>query len=69
MIGIVDCGMGNLLSVKNAFDSLGATVLLCKTPEQLYEVEKIVLPGVGAFDDYMKKIREQKFDRCLLARK
>lgn len=61
MIGIVDYGMGNLLSVKNAFDYLGADVKICEKPSELEDVDKIILPGVGAFPDSMKNITGQGF--------
>ena len=48
MIGIVDYGMGNLMSVFNAFQFIGADVVICKNPEQLTTVDRIVIPGVGA---------------------
>ena len=53
MIGIIDYGMGNLYSVKNAFLSLGAKAEIIDKPNQLLEMSKAVLPGVGAFGDAM----------------
>lgn len=58
MIGIVDYGMGNLLSVKNALDYLGEDCLICNTPAQLDTVDKLILPGVGAFPDCMKNLKD-----------
>ncbi|PAW77435.1 MAG: imidazole glycerol phosphate synthase subunit HisH [Verrucomicrobia bacterium Tous-C9LFEB] len=55
-IGIIDYGMGNLRSVANGFESLGATTRVLKTPSQLSSVSHIVLPGVGAFGDGMKNL-------------
>lgn len=65
MIGIVDYGMGNLLSVYNAFDYLGADVKICSHPEELKEVDKIVIPGVGAFKDCIEKITSTGFLHAL----
>lgn len=65
MIGIVDYGMGNLLSVYSAFDYLGAQVTICKQPEALKDVDRIVIPGVGAFKDCIDKIRDTGFDQSL----
>lgn len=65
MIGIVDYGMGNLLSVYNAFDYLGADVKICKRPEDLSGVERIVIPGVGAFKDCISKMKETGFSEAL----
>lgn len=65
MIGIVDYGMGNLLSVYNAFDCLGAAVTICKHPEDLASVDRIVIPGVGAFKDCIDKINQTGFFEAL----
>lgn len=61
MIGIVDYGMGNLMSVYNAFDYLGAEVIICKKPEDLDTVDRIVIPGVGAFKDCIAKLHSENF--------
>ena len=61
MVGIVDYGMGNLLSVYSAFDYLGIEVIICKTPEELEKVDRIVIPGVGAFKDCIGKLRSENF--------
>jgi glutamine amidotransferase len=65
MIGIVDYGMGNLLSVYNAFDYLAADVIICKNPDDLNDVDKIVIPGVGAFKDCINKLKSENFVEAL----
>lgn len=65
MIGIVDYGSGNLLSVTNALAMIGAEARLCSTPAQLREAERIILPGVGAFGNCAKSLRERGFDEAL----
>ena len=65
MVGIVDYGMGNLLSVYSAFDYLGAKVKVCKYPEELLTVDRIVIPGVGAFKDCIDKIVNSGFKEAL----
>ena len=65
MIGIVDYGMGNLLSVKNAFEYLGESVITVDNPLELETVDKILLPGVGAFGDCMKNLNEKGFTPVL----
>jgi glutamine amidotransferase len=65
MIGIVDYGMGNLLSVYSAFDYLAADVMICKHPEDLAQVDRIVIPGVGAFKDCIDKINSNGFREAL----
>lgn len=60
MIAIIDYGMGNLRSVKKAFEKLDAESLVTSNPEEVLEAEKVVLPGVGAFPDAMKELRKRK---------
>lgn len=50
-VGIVDYGMGNVRSVFNAFEFLDCHVSRLADPKQLASVDRIVLPGVGAFGD------------------
>jgi imidazole glycerol-phosphate synthase subunit HisH len=65
VIAIVDYGMGNLLSVYHAFESLGVDVQIINNPDALEEAERIVLPGVGAFADCMRSLREKGFHDAL----
>ena len=57
MILIVDYGMGNVSSLKNAFDFLGHDAILSREIEDFERAERIVLPGVGAFGDAINSIR------------
>ena len=61
MIAIIDYGMGNLQSIKNAFELLGEEVKIVTDPNDLRKAAAIVLPGVGAFGDGMKNLRERGF--------
>ncbi|MDR1914873.1 MAG: imidazole glycerol phosphate synthase subunit HisH [Clostridiales bacterium] len=65
MIGIIDYGMGNLRSVENAFHHLGYESKIIKSPKEVKEVDKIVLPGVGAFGDAIKALREKGLDKAI----
>lgn len=56
MIAIVDYGMGNVLSVRHAFEKLGETVVVTDDKATLYQADIIVLPGVGSFQAAMKEI-------------
>lgn len=58
VVGIVNSGMGNIGSVSNAFASLGAMARVVTKPSELDGIDRIVLPGVGAFGDGMTKLRE-----------
>jgi len=51
MVSIVDVGLGNVASVRNMFERLGISAELRQSPEGLSEVDRYVLPGVGAFDE------------------
>lgn len=61
MIKIIDYGMGNLRSVQQAFEKLGHAAEICDQPSQLSGVEKLVLPGVGAFRDAIHEVRRREF--------
>ena len=58
MIAVVDYGMGNLRSVLNAFDAIGAPAELVAEPAGVLDAERVVLPGVGAFRDAIAALRE-----------
>ncbi len=58
MIGIIDYGMGNLLSVEKAFRYIGQDVVVSSDAAQLKKADKIVLPGVGAFDDALYNLKK-----------
>lgn len=58
MITIIDYGMGNLNSVANMINRLGGQAMRTSDPVLIAEAEKIILPGVGAFDQGMQNIRD-----------
>lgn len=58
MIGIIDYGMSNLQSVKNACDYLHLRSVVSKDISILSQCEKLILPGVGAFQDCMHMLHE-----------
>ncbi len=53
MITLLDYGAGNVRSVINAIESLGETVRVVATAEDILSAEKLVFPGVGAFGNMM----------------
>jgi glutamine amidotransferase len=65
VITIVDYGMGNLGSVLNMFKRIGADALIASTHDEIRDAEKLLLPGVGAFDAAMARIRQSGLDRIL----
>jgi imidazole glycerol-phosphate synthase subunit HisH len=56
MITIVDYGLGNIAAFKNIYKRLGIPVIVAQTAEQLAGAERIILPGVGAFDWAMQRL-------------
>ncbi|MBO5726074.1 MAG: imidazole glycerol phosphate synthase subunit HisH [Clostridia bacterium] len=66
MVAIVDYGVGNLFSLKSSFAAIGAEIVVTSDPEVLKSADRIVLPGVGAFSDAAKKLRESGLDRVLI---
>ncbi len=63
---IVDYGMGNLRSVQKAFERVGVPAEVSADPNRVAEAEKIVLPGVGAFGDGIRRLREGGLDAPIL---
>ena len=55
-VAIINYGMGNLGSVRRSFEEIGAEVVIANHPSTLYEVNRIVLPGVGAFPEGMSHL-------------
>ena len=59
MIVIVDYGVGNLGSIINMLKKAGAKAIASSDPDVLQQAEKLILPGVGAFDAGMNKLNER----------
>ncbi len=66
MIAIVDYGVGNLFSLRSSFAAIGAEVTVTDDPCVLRAADKIVLPGVGAFEDAARKLRESGLDTVVI---
>ena len=58
MIAIIDYGMGNLHSVKNALDFLHIPNVITHDKDCIQQADQLILPGVGAFPDCMKNLKE-----------
>ena len=65
MIVIIDYGMGNLKSVKNALNYLGIENKISKDPEEIRKADALILPGVGAFPDAMDTIEKLGLDKVI----
>ncbi|MBE7101278.1 MAG: imidazole glycerol phosphate synthase subunit HisH [Clostridiales bacterium] len=58
MIAIIDYGVGNLFSIKSSFEAVGADTVVTSDPKTIQNADKIMLPGVGAFEDAARKLKE-----------
>ena len=67
-VGIIDYGVGNLRSVEKAFAAVGCDAMVSADEDILQTVERLVLPGVGAFGACMKALTERGFDQLVCER-
>lgn len=65
MVGIIDYGVGNLFSLQSSFAAIGQDVMVSSDPEILRKADHILLPGVGAFEDAVKKLRASGLDQMV----
>ncbi len=65
MIAIIDYGVGNLFSLQRSFEAIGAQITVTADPEVICKADKLVLPGVGAFEDAARKLRASGLD-CVI---
>ena len=64
-IVVVDYGIGNLGAIPNMLRRLNASAEVTSDPEVIRRASKLILPGVGAFDAGMRRLRELKLDMVL----
>lgn len=62
MIVIIDYGLGNLGSVKNALDKLGIDSMVSKSVDEIKKADGLILPGVGFASEGMKNLRMRRLD-------
>lgn len=60
MIAIVDYGMGNVRSIKNALNFVGSKAIVTAEEKVLRDADALILPGVGAFPDAMENLHQKK---------
>ncbi len=65
MIAVVDYGLGNVRSVCGALEKIGVSYQLTDQHRLMEKAERLILPGVGAFGDAMKRLREKRLDVLL----
>lgn len=73
MIGVIDCGMGNVGSIVNMLAKIGAKATVISSADPLARAERLILPGVGHFDRGMSRLDElslhQPLEQLVLERK
>ena len=65
MIAILDYGVGNLFSLRSSFAAIGAEAVVTADPSVIRAADKLILPGVGAFEDAARKLKESGLDLVL----
>lgn len=65
MIGIIGYGLGNIGSLRNMFQRIGQEVVLVTEPDKLHKVDRLILPGVGAFDAGARKLALSGFSDAI----
>ena len=67
MIAIIDYGVGNLFSLRSSLNKIGADTVVTADPAVIAKADKLILPGVGAFADAAKKLRDSGLDQVIKA--
>ena len=62
MVGIIDYGVGNLFSLRSSFAAIGVEAFVSSDPAELARADRLILPGVGAFEDAANKLRVSGLD-------
>ena len=66
MIAIIDYGVGNLFSLCSSLKAIGAEAIVTSDIEKIREADRIILPGVGAFGDAIKKLNDTGLDKIII---
>lgn len=66
MVGIINYKIGNLASVQNAIVKLGEKAEIEEDPQSLSKYDRLILPGVGAFSDAMKHLRDSGMQEAVV---
>ena len=65
MIAIVDYGVGNLFSLVSSLRAIGENAIVTSDKNEILNADRLILPGVGAFEDAIKKLRDSGLDKTL----
>ena len=66
MIAIIDYGVGSLCSLSSSFKAIGEETVVTGDAEFIKKADKLILPGVGAFGDAVKKLRDTGLDKVII---
>lgn len=66
MIAIIDYGVGNLFSLISSLKKIGADIVVTADPSVIESADRIILPGVGAFQDSAAKLRDTGLDKVIV---
>ena len=66
MIAIIDYGVGNLFSLISSLKKIGADIVVTADPSVIESADRIILPGVGAFQDAAAKLRDTGLDKVIV---
>ena len=66
-VAIVDYGMGNIASVRNMIKKIGGNSIFTSNKDEIFKSERIILPGVGAFDAGMSALKSSGLDEVLVS--
>ncbi len=66
MIAVVDYGVGNLFSLECSLKAIGASITVTSDEKVIRSADKIILPGVGAFEDAKRKLVESGLDKVVV---
>ena len=66
MTAIIDYGVGNLFSLQSSFSAIGEKAVVSRSADVLKDADRLILPGVGAFKDARKLLRESGVEDCML---
>lgn len=58
-VGIVDARIGNIGAIKSILNKIGTNGVICSQPELIMDYKLVILPGVGAFDNGMRSLKER----------
>ena len=69
IVTIVDYDIGNIKSVQRGVERVGATALLSSDPDEVFNADRVILPGVGAFEDGKKEPTPSELKNRYIVRK